>query len=390
MTLCLLVDENIPAVEASLSSLHGAGDVLVQRANGRALDRAQLAGVDVLLVRSVTTVDESLLAGTAVRFVGTATSGVDHIDQQYLRQHGIGFAHAPGSNANSVVEYVLAAIAACGDHLERLLAGGSAGIIGYGLIGKAVARQFSALNIPHKICDPWLDQATISHRATLAEVLACDVITAHAELTLEQPWPSYHLLDASALASISPHSLLINASRGAVVDSAALLHLLKRGGAPQVVLDVWEGEPSIDLDLLKLVDLATPHIAGYSLDGKWLATHMLCEAMAAHLDLAWSTPQDPAAAAPAVTIPAGLHGVTLLRQLAQARYDILADDSALRAISSSGDPEQAARDFDLLRRQYPKRRELRGSSMIGTDLNADDLQLLAALGVKLQGQAETL
>ncbi len=153
MSLTILADENIPAVEHYLGALGR-----VQRVNGRTLERAQLQDVDILLVRSVTRVDEALLAGCPVKFVGTATSGFDHIDRRLSGAHGIAFAYAPGSNANSVVEYVLAAIAAVGDKLEQLLAGGVVGIVGYGAIGKAVAARLAALGIRYRIYDPWLDQ----------------------------------------------------------------------------------------------------------------------------------------------------------------------------------------------------------------------------------------
>ncbi len=181
MTLRILADENIPAVEHYTGGL-GA----VTRFSGRSLRPEHLAGVDVLLVRSVTKVDAELLHNSGVRFVGTATSGVDHIDRDYLRQQGIGFQHAPGSNANSVVEYVLAAIAGVGDHLERVLAGAPVGVIGFGVIGRAVAARLHALDINYCVYDPWLDRAVIDHPAELAQVLDCAVVTLHAELTDRQ------------------------------------------------------------------------------------------------------------------------------------------------------------------------------------------------------------
>ena len=245
MTLHILSDENIPAVEYFL------GDSgVVRQLRGRDMRAADLDGVDVLLVRSVTRVNEALLAGSAVQFVGTATSGVDHIDRDYLDQQGIGFAHAPGSNANSVVEYVLAAIASVPGKLEQLLAGGSVGIVGYGHIGSMLAARLRALGIEHRVYDPWLDQQLLSQPATLAEILACDVVTLHPELTRELPWPSFHLLGESELACLDANCLLINASRGPVLDNQALLRLLLAGHGPVSVLDVWEGEPALDHELL--------------------------------------------------------------------------------------------------------------------------------------------
>ena len=356
MTLKLLADENIPAVEHYVGEL---GEV--RRFAGRELRARDLAGADVLLVRSVTAVNEQLLAGSAVRFVGTATSGIDHVDREYLAGQGIGFRHAPGSNANSVVEYVLAAIAAVDDHLERLLAGGTVGVVGYGVIGKAVTGRLQAMGIRFKVYDPWLDQAAVRHAATLQEILACEVITLHPELTREQPWPSYHLFDGAALDQLQVGCLLINASRGAVVDNSALEALLTKGRGPALVLDVWEGEPGINPNLLQQVRQGTPHIAGYSLDGKLLATRMLVEAMAAQLELPWRDPGSAAGPAPAITLPAGLDGAALLRHLLACRYDIRRDDAALRQATLAVDEVDAANGFDRLRREYPQRRELAGS-----------------------------
>ena len=142
MNITVLADENIPGVEHYLGPR-----VTVRYVNGRALRKAQLRGADALLVRSVTRVDETLLAGSSIQYVGTATSGVDHIDQNYLSRCGIAFAHARGSNANSVVEYVLTAIAAVGQKLENILDGGRVGIVGYGVIGRALAARLKALGV---------------------------------------------------------------------------------------------------------------------------------------------------------------------------------------------------------------------------------------------------
>ncbi|MEE4146146.1 MAG: 4-phosphoerythronate dehydrogenase [Halieaceae bacterium] len=375
MTLRILADENIPAVEH-----YAAGLGTVGRFSGRSLQPEQLAGVDVLLVRSVTRVDARLLDNSGVRFVGTATSGVDHIDRDYLRQRGIGFQYAPGSNANSVVEYVLAAIAAVPGHLERVLEGAPVGIIGFGVIGRAVAARLDALGINCCACDPWLDQATIDRPASLAQVLDCAVVTLHAELTDRDPWPSRHLLDRAALDRLGDTSLLINASRGPVVDNRALLALLARGNGPDTVLDVWEGEPAIEHELLRRVRYGTPHIAGYSLDGKLLATRMLVQAMALALRLDWLDPGSAAGEPAPLQIAPQETGAALLRSIISQRYDITADDAALREATLGLDAGAAAAGFDRLRREYPERREILGSRVSGQAAGAREQRLLAGLG----------
>ncbi|MEH6636989.1 MAG: 4-phosphoerythronate dehydrogenase [Halioglobus sp.] len=375
MRLNILVDENIPAVEHFLTGL-----ARITRVNGRALQSSELQDVDALLVRSVTQVNASLLRGSKVKFVGTATSGVDHIDQGYLSQHGIGFAHAPGSNANSVVEYVLAAIARVEGKFERLLDGGSVGIVGYGVIGKALAARLSALRIDYLVYDPWLDQQTVSHPGSLHDILACDVVSLHAELTRQQPWPSFHLLQASELACLRPETLLINASRGPVVDNDALLTLLQTGQGPITVLDVWEGEPRLQQALLDQVLLGSAHIAGYSLDGKLLATRMLCTAMASHFGLVLPHQDSPAGTLPALLVPDDCSGTDLLRYLLRARYDIACDDALLRDVTLGHDTVQAGLAFDLLRKTYRDRHELLGSTVQGNLQSPGDIALVAGLG----------
>ena len=384
MSLRILADENIPAADYFFAPL---GEV--RHTNGRNLQRAELEGIDALLVRSVTRVDESLLAGSAVRFVGTATSGVDHIDRDYLARNSISFSHAPGSNANSVVEYVLAAIAAVEDKLERLLVGGRVGVVGYGVIGKMLVSRLAALGIDYCVFDPWLAAGVVSHPATLAEVLACNVVTLHPELTREQPWPSFHLLSQAELECVDSNALLINASRGPVIDNAALLARLEKGRAPCTVLDVWEGEPKIDAALLGRATLGSAHIAGYSLDGKLLATRMLRDALAAHLQHPPIDQVSPAGELPVITIEAGLKGAALLRFLLQSRYDITEDDSLLRDAVLGNVSAVAGDGFDRLRKTYGERRELLGSQVIGTLHSAADRALVQGLGCTLTAEEIT-
>lgn len=375
MRLTVLADENIPAVEEFLGEFAS-----VRRVTGRTLSKAQLVGVDVLLVRSVTRVDEALLSGSAVKFLGTATSGFDHVDVDYLARNNIGFSHAPGSNANSVVEYVLAAIAAINDKLEQLLAGGTVGIVGYGVIGKSVAARFEALGVRRRIVDPWLERSSIPDVADLDAVLDCDVVTLHADLTNRQPWPSHHLLRLRELQRLRPDALLINASRGPVIDNASLLVHLDTHPGRLTVLDVWEGEPRINGALLEQVTLGTAHIAGYSMDGKLRATRMLSDAVLRHFHLPPFTPSPSNDTLSALRPEANLSAANLIRHLIQSRYDICLDDSLLRrAVAAEQGLATEGAGFDGLRKSYRERRELAGSVVMG--LRApDDVAIARALG----------
>ena len=371
----VVADENIPAVEALL-----ADQATVRRLPGREIRRGHLVDADALLVRSVTRVDAALLQGTSVKFVGTATAGTDHIDQAWLDTAGIRFVNAPGANANSVVEYVLCAIAEVDDYLERLLAGARVGIVGYGHVGKALAARLDALGIQHLAYDPWLDAGEIASLASLDDVLRCEVICLHAELTRRQPWPSYHLLDQQRLAQLQQTQLLINASRGAVVDNAALLCRLRAPGAPQVLLDVWEGEPYICADLLQQVRLGTAHIAGYSLDGKVLATRMLCKALATQNPSLAVQDMDPLSPLPLLEIAAGSGPADALRHLLAASYVIGDDDKLLREAILDIDSSAAGDNFDSLRKHYARRRELAGRKVALTAQTKSFSALVAALG----------
>ena len=382
MSLNILVDENMAGVHQYLAHLGS-----VHRVNGRALKNSDLKKADALLVRSVTNVDENLLKDTPVKFVGTATSGFDHIDRNYLSHKHIGFAHAPGSNANSVVEYVLGAIAEVGDKLEQLFSGGTVGIIAYGNIGSLLARRLSALGIRFCVYDPWLEPSQIENAATLEEVLACDVVTIHAQLCHTEPWPSFHLLGELELGQLRPGTLLINASRGAVVDNTALEKLLLGGAKFIAILDVWESEPLVPQSLLSLVRYGSAHIAGYSLDGKLLATAMLANAMRENFGAPpGSVAETGSDSRLPICLPGLLSGAPLLRALLKHNYDLAKDDQLLRQAVSGKEAANAAKNFDGLRKAYRVRREVYGSVVGATIGDLGDVKIIEAMGCKLSSE----
>jgi erythronate-4-phosphate dehydrogenase len=339
----LVVDENIPCAAELLAPL---GELLLLP--GRAIDAEAVRDAQVLLVRSVTRVDAALVAGSALRFVGSATAGIDHVDTAALAERGIAFASAPGSNADSGVDYVFSALAVAfpgrGELVSRRV-----GIVGCGEVGVRLLRRLRAFGVACVVCDPFRDD--IPENGPLQRVLACDVISIHVPLTLDGPHSTWHLLDAERLQALREDVLLINTSRGPVVDNAALLECL--GGRPRMraVLDVWEPEPEYDPRLLARCLAGTPHIAGYAADGKLRGMLQVHEALCAVMGVAGR---------PVHSLP--LAGV-LPRELGSwqeavlACYDLRADDARLRA-SLIADPAQRGRAFDRLRRDYPARREL--------------------------------
>ena len=318
----ILADRNMADVERLFSDL---GEVRL--VDGRNLSPEALHGADILLVRSVTRVDAALLDSVQPAFVGSATSGHDHIDREYLQSRNIPFAWAPGSNADSVVDYVLSAICHSGDALEQLLAGAPLGLLGCGHVGGRLMQRFNTLGIQVVACDPWLSP----EQGTLDAVLACPVVTVHASLTREQPWPSYRLLDASKLDALAPGALFINTARGEILDSGGLADWLERRPDLQIVLDVWEGEPAVDAALLERCRFGSAHVAGYSADGKRRATAMLRDACLDALGMGRGGPGENGAKPVSIEVPAGLGGAALIRHLVGQVYDIREDDRLLRA-----------------------------------------------------------
>ncbi len=351
MSYTIVADENIPDVERYFAAMGH-----VTRVNGRLLTRQQLAQADILLLRSVTRVDQSLLAGSPVRFVGSATIGTDHLDTAYLEKQGIAWANAPGCNADSVVEYVLSAFARVEGLLEKLLLdGGRVGIVGMGNVGSGLYRRLDALGIDCVAYDPLLPRQRYSVLSDFDTVLDADVVCLHAPLTREGAHPSYHLLDQSRLLQLREEAVLLNAGRGAVIDNAALSHCMTVRPGLKVILDVWEHEPAINQQLMAQVLLATPHIAGYSLDGKRAGTAMIHQACCQALALPVAVPPLAGEQTPPIHLTVG--GVAGLRQAILHCYDVAADDQRMRQALAAAEGDCRASAFDRLRKDYPVRRE---------------------------------
>ena len=351
MRLEIVADVNIPCAKAAFGVL---GHVRPMPAE--ALTQHACRTSDLLLVRSVTKVDASLLKGSRVRFVGSATAGTEHVDTAYLARQGIAFSHAPGSNAASVVEYVLTALLNLSSRFDRPLAGLTLGVIGCGHIGGQVATRAGAFGLTVLKNDPPLQDQGEPGFASLSHVLAAsDILTLHVPLTAQ----THHLVGREFLSRLRPGAWLINTSRGAVVNTPALKSAISRGQLGAVVLDVWEREPFIDADLLRLVTLATPHIAGYSFDGKIAGTVMLYKAAIEYLGFAdrwdYATLLQPDSLMPLPLPDLRLPPWKWLKALAHAAYDLEADDRRLRRILTKPVNDRATYFRDL-RATYPRRR----------------------------------
>ncbi len=383
----IVADQNIPFVQECFSSIGQ-----VEAVSGRKITPKVVADADVLLVRSVTKVGQDLLADSKVKLVATATIGFDHVDVGFLRRRNIGFASAPGSNANSAAEYVIAALLEIGQRHKISLEGKSIGVVGVGNVGSRVAKKCAALGMKVKLNDPPLQRQSGDPKYRLIEELFdCDFITLHTPLTFEGIDKTFHLADERFFKSLKTGSVFINTSRGVVVDTVALKTAIKAGRLGAVVLDVWENEPSIDMELLEMVDIATPHIAGYSLDGKIAGMIMIYKAACEYFGLEPKCDLEDFLPEPAVgelrVNPQGRAEQEVLHSVVQKIYGISEDDHSLRQIAGRA-PGERGEFFDSLRKNYPVRREFQNTRIM-LDVPCKSLaQKLAGIGFKVADEQE--
>ncbi len=372
----IAADENIPLVDSFFSEF---GEI--RRLNGRSLTADQLADTDILLVRSVTAVDETLLKGTPVKFVGTATIGTDHIDLDYLQRANIGFASAPGCNAQAVVDYVLSSLSVLIDVRGVSFADLSVGIVGVGNVGLCLRRRLEEMGVDVVATDPFKDPAVVGPLTSLEEVLKADVVSLHTPLVNDGEFPTRHLMGAEQLLQMKQNACLINSSRGAVVNNAELLAHLRSHNDFEAILDVWEKEPHLDLALMHRCMLATPHIAGYSLDGKMRGTEMIYQAVCEYFGLPMRRKLGQFLPEPGIRRVNFSDQVPLnqaLRTAIRAAYEVRVDDGKMRSAMSRA--EDVKQTFDQLRRDYPLRRDI-PTMKVGVPAKCVDLQqLLASAG----------
>ncbi len=378
----IIADQNIPFVRECFGSM---GQVVA--VSGRDIRRPLLLDADMLLVRSITKVDASLLAATPVKFVATATIGVEHVDCDYLRQAGIGFASAPGSNANSVSEWVTAALLSLARKYRFPLADRSIGIVGVGNVGSRVEAKCRALGMKVVLNDPPLQRKTdLDQYRSIDEILVCDFITMHTPLTREGPDKTYHLADEGFFAAMKKGAFFINSSRGSVHDTQALRRAVDEGRIAGFVLDVWENEPVVDEWLLRRAELSTPHIAGYSFDGKIAGLMMIYQAACRHFGLPLEKRIEeflPPPPVPEIRIEQPIEDPQeTIHDIVQQVYPIHRDDFNMREILMVP-AAQRGKFFDDLRKNYPVRREFQNTTVIIPKGTSPLLTQLQGLGFKV-------
>ncbi len=383
--MIIAIDRAVPGWEEAFSEL---GELLPFAAKD--LKPADIRHADVLVVRTVTPVNESLLEGSSVRFVAAASAGTDHVDQEYLSARGILFSCAAGCNANSVSEYISTVLHILASHRGWTLKEKSIAIVGVGNVGSRVAQKARALGMRVFLCDPPLRDSTGDPQyQSLEEVLESDIFSFHVPLVSEGRYPTRHMVDENLLERLSPSQFIINTSRGAVFDGAAVKSALRNRRIAGTVIDVWEEEPRIDYSLLELADIGTPHIAGNALDGKIRATEMTREALYRHLNRQPGRPMSPVYPEDRVLRPApGTDSqASVLSVLLQA-FDVRKEDADLRALHCVP-PERAAEGFELLRTRKPLRPEF-SHFIIDLDKRHINLgEVFAALGFQVSHAERT-
>lgn len=343
----IIADRNIPYIADALTGI-GKLNLLP----GDAISPEVMRDTDILLTRTRTRCDSSLLDGSRCSFIGTATIGTDHIDLPYCASRGITVANAPGCNAPAVGQYVLAAIETILKPGETF-AGKTLGIIGAGHVGTILGRWAEGLGMNVLYNDPPLAESGDTTRSYvgLDEIAEkCDVISVHTPFTRTGEHPTYHLIGTEFLSAVRRKPMIINAARGPVTDSTALKKAFSEGRISALAIDCWEGEPNIDMGLLKMASIATPHIAGYSQEGKVRATSMVLDALAPHLASEFGidvTAEILKASLP----PVGQVPETI--SASQISYDIEADTQRLKSISEAEIPGM----FENLRNTYSLRPE---------------------------------
>lgn len=372
----ILIDENMPYAEQLFSQL---GDVVLK--SGRTLTADDLVDVDALMIRSVTKVNAALIAkANKLKFVGTATAGMDHVDQALLKEKGIFFTAAPGCNKVGVAEYAFSVMMVLAQQHGFSVFDKTVGIIGAGQVGSYLQQCLEGIGIKVLINDPPKQEQGDSRTFTPLDTLIeqADIITLHTPITRDGEHPTHHMFDEARLNSLRGDQILINAARGPIVDNTALKARLLKNDGFIAALDVFEFEPEVDMELLPLLAFATPHVAGYGLEGKARGTTMIfnsyCEFLNQELN-AHASELLPTAPVPKLVLDRAWDEATL-HTITQLIYDVRKDDALFRReISKPG-------SFDLMRKNYWDRREYSAVTLVGDE--SCNLSPLAKLGFQVE------
>lgn len=371
----IVVDDKIPYLRGVLEPF---ADVVY--VNGRTIERNLVRDADALLIRTRTKCNEELLKGTSVKFIGTATIGFDHIDTDWCDANGITWRSAPGCNSASVNQYIASTLFNISEKLGFSLAHRAIGVVGVGNVGRKVVHTAEMAGMTVYLCDPPRVRSEsacgfISMEGILRE---CDIITFHVPLNMRGEDKTYHMIDDSFLSRINKGTIIINTSRGEIADGTALKKAMKAGRLAGFVLDVWENEPDIDPELLSLSLQGTPHIAGYSADGKATGTAMVIRELGKYFDFGledWESSKIPGPEFPLIEIDCtDLSNEDIIKRAVMHTYDVREDDKKLR-----NNPAE----FEYQRGEYPVRREFGAYELNLKNAGKDIKRICRKIGFKV-------
>lgn len=373
--LKIIADDRIPYLKGVLEPF-----AEIRYLPGHAITSGELKDASALLTRTRTRCDRNLLNNTGVRFIGTATIGYDHIDTHYCEEKGIVWKNAPGCNASSVNQYIASTLTTLAERFDFSLKDRVMGVVGVGHVGSLVVRTAELLGMRVYLCDPpRVRNEGICGFISLEGILReCDLISFHVPLQKEGEDRTWHMIDDRLLKKLLPDAILINTSRGEVADGAALKSAIRQKRLKHLVLDVWENEPLIDRELLDMTDIGTPHIAGYSADGKANATAIVIGELSRFFGLGldgWKPGNLPPPENPVIEVDCtGIDTEHILSRVIKATYEVMHDDENLR---------KSPEDFEKIRDRYPPRREFGAYSLKLTGANALVVKTCRKLGFKV-------
>ena len=345
----IIIDSNIPFIKGVFDAVAD-----VRYLDGCAIQNKDACNADALIIRTRTRCNQKLLKDSSVKYIATATIGFDHIDTDYCRQHNIAWTNAPGCNAKSVQQYVAAALSLLHQQSKINLNTAVIGIVGVGHVGKLVAEFCEAIGIRMLLCDPPRERVEKTGEFVSLEEIAkkCDVITFHTPLNMEGVDKTFHLADDNFFHSLQKKPVIINTARGEICDTEALKKAKREQLISGIVLDCWEKEPNIDTELLVMCDIATPHIAGYSADGKANATTACVQYISKHFQLGmdnWQVKDIPAPAQPIITLDnTSTNFIDVITSAVLKTYPIEKESLALK---------NNIQDFEFFRNHCSLRRE---------------------------------
>ena len=373
----IVADQNIPEVEHAFA-VHGK----VVLVDGRTLTPSQISDADALIVRSVTKVNAELLKHSKVKFVGSATIGMDHVDQDYLRKNNIFFTSAPGCNATSAAEYVVAAVLHVAERNNQDVASLKIGVVGNGNVGSRAVLKLEALGCTVCVYDPPREEEHHDREYVIwDEICNCDVISAHVPLTRSGLYPTHQMFNQDFFVRLKRGALFINTSRGSAVDEMALKSRIQKGAPINLVLDVWQNEPNIDLELLQHTIIGTPHIAGYSREGKFRGLQMIYDAACQFFswERDWTMQKILPPLNKELTVNSDMAIQQAIHELVQSAYKITQDNYELRKLPGISEAERG-NFFDGLRKNYPERREFFNYRIKQTSANENITAIAEGLG----------